>query len=178
MTSTARNQYIECITTTFCHSERKRVADHRQSFASCPALPISSDDAIHGTDSPSTHTPLPSHHHQTYPEILNELHTNCPCSSPTSSNYILHAMSMVTARSLRTSSVPQTTSMKSAKTQQFGQELLSTFGTQIGEIALIPATGGLFQVELVSKRRVDVAVLIRVSRRIFRQVKRKVKMAS
>lgn len=34
-------------------------------------------------------------------------------------------------------------------TAQFGQELLSTFGTQIGEIALIPATGGLFQVELV-----------------------------
>ncbi|KAF1942184.1 hypothetical protein EJ02DRAFT_346148 [Clathrospora elynae] len=31
---------------------------------------------------------------------------------------------------------------------QFGQELLSTFGTQIGEIALIPATGGLFTVEL------------------------------
>ncbi|KAF2271183.1 seleno protein domain-containing protein [Lojkania enalia] len=31
----------------------------------------------------------------------------------------------------------------------FGQELLSTFGTQIGEIALIPATGGLFQVELI-----------------------------
>jgi predicted Rdx family selenoprotein len=32
---------------------------------------------------------------------------------------------------------------------QFGQELLSTFGLQIGEIALIPATGGLFTVELV-----------------------------
>jgi len=31
----------------------------------------------------------------------------------------------------------------------FGQELLSTFGNQIGEIALIPATGGLFTVELV-----------------------------
>jgi len=30
----------------------------------------------------------------------------------------------------------------------FGQELLSTFGTDIGEIALIPATGGLFQVHL------------------------------
>lgn len=30
----------------------------------------------------------------------------------------------------------------------FGQELLSTFGTAIGEIALIPATGGLFQVHL------------------------------
>ncbi|KAF2093782.1 seleno protein domain-containing protein [Rhizodiscina lignyota] len=30
----------------------------------------------------------------------------------------------------------------------FGQELLSTFGTTIGEIALIPATGGLFKVEL------------------------------
>lgn len=32
----------------------------------------------------------------------------------------------------------------------FGQELLSTFGNNIGEIALIPATGGLFTVELVS----------------------------
>ncbi|KAF2192628.1 hypothetical protein K469DRAFT_731119 [Zopfia rhizophila CBS 207.26] len=31
---------------------------------------------------------------------------------------------------------------------RFGQELLSTFQTQIGEIALIPATGGLFTVEL------------------------------
>ncbi|KAF1832727.1 hypothetical protein BDW02DRAFT_502323 [Decorospora gaudefroyi] len=31
---------------------------------------------------------------------------------------------------------------------QFGQELLSTFGTQIGEIALIPTSGGLFTVEL------------------------------
>ncbi|KAH7079151.1 Rdx family-domain-containing protein [Paraphoma chrysanthemicola] len=30
----------------------------------------------------------------------------------------------------------------------FGQELLSTFGNQIGEIALIPATGGLFTVDL------------------------------
>ncbi|KAF2273727.1 seleno protein domain-containing protein [Westerdykella ornata] len=33
----------------------------------------------------------------------------------------------------------------------FGQELLSTFGNQIGEIALIPATGGLFKVELAYK---------------------------
>ncbi|KAJ8116546.1 hypothetical protein OPT61_g2050 [Boeremia exigua] len=38
--------------------------------------------------------------------------------------------------------------MASSQTVAFGQELLSTFGTQIGEIALIPATGGLFQVEL------------------------------
>ena len=30
----------------------------------------------------------------------------------------------------------------------FGQELLSTFSTAIGEIALIPATGGLFTVKL------------------------------
>ena len=29
-----------------------------------------------------------------------------------------------------------------------GQELLSTFGTSIGEIALIPATGGIFTVQL------------------------------
>jgi hypothetical protein len=35
----------------------------------------------------------------------------------------------------------------------FGQELLSTFGTQIGEVALIPATGGLFTVELVRSSR-------------------------
>lgn len=30
----------------------------------------------------------------------------------------------------------------------FAQELLSTFGTTIGEIALIPATGGIFTVHL------------------------------
>lgn len=30
----------------------------------------------------------------------------------------------------------------------FGQELLSTFGTAIGEIALIPVTGGVFTVYL------------------------------
>ncbi|KAK5676613.1 hypothetical protein LTS10_010914 [Elasticomyces elasticus] len=33
----------------------------------------------------------------------------------------------------------------------FGQELLSTFGTTIGEIALIPATGGIFTVYLTYK---------------------------
>ncbi|KAK5123361.1 hypothetical protein LTR85_002793 [Meristemomyces frigidus] len=33
----------------------------------------------------------------------------------------------------------------------FGQELLSTFGTSIGEIALIPATGGIFTVYLTYK---------------------------
>ena len=33
----------------------------------------------------------------------------------------------------------------------FGQELLSTFGTSIGEITLIPATGGLFEVRLTYK---------------------------
>jgi len=33
----------------------------------------------------------------------------------------------------------------------FGQELLSTFGTAIGEIALIPATGGIFTVYLTYK---------------------------
>jgi predicted Rdx family selenoprotein len=32
---------------------------------------------------------------------------------------------------------------------QFAQELLSTFGTTIGEIALAPSTGGIFKVELV-----------------------------
>ncbi|KAF2155850.1 hypothetical protein K461DRAFT_82339 [Myriangium duriaei CBS 260.36] len=30
----------------------------------------------------------------------------------------------------------------------FGQELLSTFSTAIGEVALIPVTGGIFQVHL------------------------------
>lgn len=33
----------------------------------------------------------------------------------------------------------------------FGQELLSTFGTSVGEIALIPATGGIFTVYLTYK---------------------------
>jgi hypothetical protein len=33
--------------------------------------------------------------------------------------------------------------------KQFAQELLSTFSTTIGEVALIPATGGIFTVELV-----------------------------
>lgn len=33
--------------------------------------------------------------------------------------------------------------------RKFGQELLSTFGTTIGEISLIPATGGIFTVNLV-----------------------------
>lgn len=32
---------------------------------------------------------------------------------------------------------------------QFAQELLSTFGDSLGEVALIPATGGVFTVELV-----------------------------
>lgn len=31
----------------------------------------------------------------------------------------------------------------------FGQELLSTFGTTLGEIALVPATGGIFTVQLI-----------------------------
>ncbi|KAF1958933.1 hypothetical protein CC80DRAFT_379618, partial [Byssothecium circinans] len=43
----------------------------------------------------------------------------------------------------------------------FGQELLSTFGTQIGEIALVPATGGLFCVELVTPVGGDVSVEVR-----------------
>jgi selT/selW/selH-like putative selenoprotein len=33
----------------------------------------------------------------------------------------------------------------------FAQELLSTFGSSIGEVALIPATGGLFTVHLTYK---------------------------
>lgn len=32
--------------------------------------------------------------------------------------------------------------------QQFAQELLSTFGTAIGEVALQPSTGGVFIVSL------------------------------
>lgn len=37
----------------------------------------------------------------------------------------------------------------------YAQELLSTFGTGIGEISLIPATGGLFYIELTQKRDAD-----------------------
>ncbi|KAL5117703.1 hypothetical protein ACEQ8H_004451 [Pleosporales sp. CAS-2024a] len=36
----------------------------------------------------------------------------------------------------------------------FAQELLSTFANHIGEMALIPATGGVFTVELVLKQLV------------------------
>jgi predicted Rdx family selenoprotein len=32
---------------------------------------------------------------------------------------------------------------------QFAQELLSTFSTSIGEVALVPATGGIFTVSIL-----------------------------
>lgn len=32
--------------------------------------------------------------------------------------------------------------------EQFAQELLSTFSTQLGEVALVPATGGVFTVTM------------------------------
>lgn len=32
--------------------------------------------------------------------------------------------------------------------EQFAQELLSTFSTQLGEVALVPATGGVFTVTI------------------------------
>lgn len=32
---------------------------------------------------------------------------------------------------------------------QFAQELLSTFSTSIGEVALIPSTGGVFTIDIV-----------------------------
>lgn len=32
--------------------------------------------------------------------------------------------------------------------KQFAQELLSTFSTQLGEVALVPATGGVFTVTM------------------------------
>lgn len=37
----------------------------------------------------------------------------------------------------------------------FGQELLSTFGTSIGEIALSPTTGGIFIIHLSYKDRAE-----------------------
>ncbi|KAF4554239.1 Hypothetical protein D9617_5g071160 [Elsinoe fawcettii] len=40
----------------------------------------------------------------------------------------------------------------------FGQELLSTFSTAIGEIALIPATGGIFQVHLTYTPKANATV--------------------
>lgn len=51
-------------------------------------------------------------------------------------------------RAAYVSSLPKLRQQSLLIRTQFGQELLSTFGTQIGEIALIPATGGLFTVEL------------------------------
>jgi hypothetical protein len=67
-------------------------------------------------------------------------------------HHVLHAMPLDVAGRLRM--IPCTRLLRTTPPltlyTQFGQELLSTFGTQIGEIALIPATGGLFTVELVS----------------------------
>ncbi len=40
-----------------------------------------------------------------------------------------------------------------------GQELLSTFGTELGEVALVPGTGGVFEItcngELIWERKRD-----------------------
>ncbi|TKA68953.1 hypothetical protein B0A49_04659 [Cryomyces minteri] len=41
-----------------------------------------------------------------------------------------------------------TARLTTARPNQFAQELLSTFSTTIGEVALIPATGGIFTVHL------------------------------
>jgi predicted Rdx family selenoprotein len=63
----------------------------------------------------------------------------------------------------------------------FGQELLSTFGNQIGEIALIPATGGLFTVELVSSTwlwRAGGSWLTQLLRRTYHPRRRRAKMRS
>lgn len=49
-----------------------------------------------------------------------------------------------------TKSTPQSSNLLS-RAAYFGQELLSTFGTSIGEIALIPATGGIFKVHITYK---------------------------
>ena len=35
--------------------------------------------------------------------------------------------------------------------RQFAQELLSTFSTSLGEVALIPSTGGVFTIDIVHK---------------------------
>lgn len=71
----------------------------------------------------------------------------------------MHAMPLDVAGSIRSctnlNDMPTTRKLTFA---QFGQELLSTFGTQIGEIALIPATGGLFQVELVRSPPIDLTI--------------------
>lgn len=39
------------------------------------------------------------------------------------------------------------------------QELLSTFGNQLGEVALLPASSGTFIVEIVAKEGADKQVL-------------------
>jgi len=44
--------------------------------------------------------------------------------------------------------VDRTTSQPSNNTLQFAQELLSTFSTSLGEVALQPSTGGIFIVEI------------------------------
>lgn len=41
---------------------------------------------------------------------------------------------------------------------QFGQELLSTFNTSLGEVALVPATGGIFTVTIQHKSEDDPSI--------------------
>lgn len=44
---------------------------------------------------------------------------------------------------------------------QFAQELLSTFGTDLGEVALVPMTGGVFTVTIWHPETVDGQVTTR-----------------
>lgn len=41
------------------------------------------------------------------------------------------------------------------ETKQFAQELLSTFNTSLGEVALIPTTGGVFTVSILHASPAD-----------------------
>jgi predicted Rdx family selenoprotein len=55
---------------------------------------------------------------------------------------------------------PQTnTPLNSSGTTKYAQELLSTFSTALGEVALVPATGGLFLVEIQYLAKTEVGAM-------------------
>lgn len=99
-----------------------------------------------GTRHPLLHLPLPS------VIISSTIYPSIPISScflPLST-YILFIKPSYRAKPRNIPTNPTTL-------KQFAQELLSTFGTDIGEVALQPSTGGTFVVELFTENAAGIA---------------------
>ncbi|RAH78718.1 hypothetical protein BO86DRAFT_402535 [Aspergillus japonicus CBS 114.51] len=128
---------------------------------SASSLPLLSQDQLTTAANPNPNptpdaAPPPQHHHQgqqlhlQYPRLTIQYCTQC--------KWMLRAA--YTNPQSRTTSVAQPQNrtnlnplrprraLRGKHGKQFAQELLSTFATQLGEVALQPATGGVFTVTL------------------------------